>query len=141
MIKVGVGILIFNKKHELLLMQRKNKHGSDSWAPPGGKLELGETWLQCAQREAMEEVNITINDIAIVGITNDIFDAQTHYITIHAQAITFSGNPVNKEPEKCNNLGWFALNQLPSPLFLPFENLLSQIPISFVPPKTHECHK
>lgn len=39
-------------------IKRGNQPYQGRWALPGGKLELGETLLACAQRELMEETNI-----------------------------------------------------------------------------------
>lgn len=39
-------------------IQRGNQPYQGCWALPGGKLELGETLLACAQRELMEETKI-----------------------------------------------------------------------------------
>lgn len=48
--KVGLGILVFNEQDEILLGKRINAHGSESWGPPGGHLEFGETFEKCAIR-------------------------------------------------------------------------------------------
>ena len=40
-IKVGVGVLIFNDKNQLLLGLRKSTHGGGSGCPPGVQLEYG----------------------------------------------------------------------------------------------------
>ncbi len=37
-VKVGVGVLIYNNKDEILLGLRKSKHGEGTWCPPGGHL-------------------------------------------------------------------------------------------------------
>jgi 8-oxo-dGTP diphosphatase len=123
--KIGVGVLI---KHDnkILLLKRKNAHGCGTWAPPGGHLELGESVLDCAQREALEEANVTIKNARILTITEDIFDAQKHYITIWVVSDYDAGIVTNNEPEKCEALEWRALNNLPENLFLSFSNLLKQ---------------
>jgi 8-oxo-dGTP diphosphatase len=42
----------------LLLVQRAAPHGRGLWAFPGGKLEPGESLLQAAQRELLEETGV-----------------------------------------------------------------------------------
>ena len=57
-VQVGIGVLIFNTKGQLLLGRRLNSHGSGSWQPPGGKMNFGETFEACARREVREETNM-----------------------------------------------------------------------------------
>ena len=52
--KVGIGVII-QKDGKLLMGQRRGAHGADTWCPPGGHLEFGETWESCARRETREE--------------------------------------------------------------------------------------
>lgn len=122
--KIGVGVLINNAENQFLLIKRKNIHGQGTWAPPGGHLELGEAIIECAHREAMEETNVVIKDAKILTLTEDMFSSEKHYITIWVSASYDSGELVNKEPEKCEDLGWYSVDQLPQPFFLSFANLL-----------------
>ena len=57
--KVGVGVLIVHDG-KALLHKRKGKHGPGLWSGPGGHLETGETFTQCAVREIYEEAGIEI---------------------------------------------------------------------------------
>lgn len=56
---VGVGAVVF-KDNAVLLVQRKNPPCQNQWAIPGGKVKLGETLQQAAEREILEETGITI---------------------------------------------------------------------------------
>jgi len=123
-VKVGLGVYIFNNKKELLLLRRKGAHGEGSWCPPGGHLEFNESFKECARREAKEEMDVDIKSISIMGVTNDIFSEGKHYITIAVSAKLKSGKPKLMEPEKSTEFGWFKINKLPKPLFLPVQNLL-----------------
>ena len=129
--RVGVGVLIFNKQHEILLGKRAGSHGAHTWCNPGGHLEYGESFAACAIREVKEETNIIIVDPVLVGITNDIFsDENKHYISIFMQADYPPNQPlVNLEPHKTTEFQWFSLDNLPKQLFLPFANLLKQQPL------------
>ncbi len=126
--RVGVGVLVFNAHNQILLGQRLGSHGNLSWQPPGGHLEFNESLENCVIREAKEEVNIAIEDIEFIGMTNDFFDdSDKHYISIFMQARLAPNQQVkNCEPHKAKNWQWFALNQLPSPLFLPLGKLIDR---------------
>lgn len=124
--RVGVGVYIFHQGKALFL-QRGGQTGTGRWSPPGGHLEAGESWAQCATREAMEEVGIPITNPRLMGVTEDI-DAQagTHYITLHVEAQAPGFGYEDREPAKQRNYQWVEWSQLPQPLFLPCENFLKQ---------------
>ncbi len=51
-VKVGLGLYIFNERHQVLLGLRKSAHGNGTWCPPGGHMEYGENFEEGATREA-----------------------------------------------------------------------------------------
>jgi 8-oxo-dGTP diphosphatase len=128
---VGLGVYIL-KDRKVLLGKRKSPHGKGFWSAPGGHLEYGEALEDCAMRETMEEAGIGIKNIRFVGLTNDIHENENkHYITIAMLADYDSGELRIMEPEKLKRWEWFSWNDLPSPLFLPMQNLLKQKPNPF----------
>lgn len=130
--KVGVAIII-TKNDQVLLMKRKGLHGKGTWSTPGGHLDFGETPEQCAAREAKEEMGLDIVDIRFRAVTNDIFDTTgKHYVTIWMEGNSISTEPVIAAEDEVEEIGWFAWNSLPEPLFLPLENLLRE---NSYPPK------
>lgn len=125
--RVGVGVLVFNPEGKVLLGKRLGSHGHGSWAPPGGKLEFGESFDQCGIREAREETGLEITDVEMIDMTNDIYPEGEHWVTIILTAKT-TGEPIPLETDKCEGWGWFTLNELPSQLFLTIQNLIKQNP-------------
>ncbi|MBI5654370.1 NUDIX domain-containing protein [Candidatus Uhrbacteria bacterium] len=124
--KVGVGVWIV-KDGKVLLGKRKNAHGNESWAAPGGHLEWFESPEECALREVAEEAGIEIVNLRSMTFTNDVFlDEDKHYITLAVVADYVSGEPQVLEPDKCERWEWFSWDELPEPRFLPLENLLKQ---------------
>lgn len=124
--RVGLGVLIF-KDGKILIGKRLSAHGEGVWAPPGGHLENGESLEECAKREVLEETNLEIGNIKIGPLTNDIFkETKKHYITCFMLSNEIKGLLKVLEPEKCESWQWFDLNNLPSPLFLPLQNLLKE---------------
>jgi ADP-ribose pyrophosphatase len=57
--RVAVGAVVF-KQNRVLLVRRASPPAHGDWAIPGGKVRLGETLKQAAEREIFEETGITI---------------------------------------------------------------------------------
>lgn len=124
--KVGLGVLI-RYQGRVLLGKRKNAHGEGAWCAPGGHLEYGESFEECAHREIEEETGLKVKNLKFATCTNDIFLKENkHYVTIIMVADLESGEPEVKEPEKCERWEWFDWEDLPEPLFLPNINLKKQ---------------
>lgn len=122
--RVGVGVII-TKDQQVLLLRRRNTHGAGTWSTPGGHLDFGETPEQCAVREVKEETGLDIDAVAFRAITNDVFAAEgRHYITIWMEGRYTGGEPILAAPYEASEIGWFAWNALPTPLFLPLQHLL-----------------
>jgi 8-oxo-dGTP diphosphatase len=124
--KVGTAILI-TRDDKVLLMKRRGPHGTGTWSTPGGHLDFGESPEQCARREAREEVGVEVGDVQFRAVTNDVFEESgRHYITIWLEAGSFSGEPVILSEREVEEIGWFAWDALPQPLFLPLENYVNR---------------
>ncbi|MCL2281009.1 NUDIX domain-containing protein [Candidatus Saccharibacteria bacterium] len=92
---VGIGVYII-KDSKLLMGERIGAHQANMFAAPGGHLEFGETWEECAEREVMEETGIKITNARFLGVTNDVMlDDDRHYITI-AIAADYARGGVNQ---------------------------------------------
>jgi len=123
--KIGVAAIILAEKR-LLLIRRRGAHGEGTWAVPGGHLDYGESPAACAIREVREEVGLAVMDPRCIALTNDIFAAEgRHYITIWMRVECAEAGPIIPAVDELSEWGWFALDALPTPLFLPLENLLN----------------
>lgn len=130
--QIGTGIII-TRGNQVLLIKRKGPHGHGTWSTPGGHLEFGETPEECARREAKEEVGLDVTEAHFRAVTNDVFeDEGRHYITLWMECKTTSQEPFLAAEREVAELGWFDWDDLPSPLFLPLENLLKK---NSYPPK------
>lgn len=125
--RVGLGVLIFKNKNEVLLGRRIGSHGESSWGPPGGHLEFEESFEECAIREVLEEVGIKIENPKFLAVTNDLFiEDQKHYVSIFMTAFCPLDQAVqNLEPHKVQHWQWFDMNNLPTDLFLPMKQLVA----------------
>jgi 8-oxo-dGTP diphosphatase len=124
--KVGVAIIIV-RNEQVLLVKRQNSLGAGTWSTPGGHLEYSETLEFCAAREAKEEVGLDVANIHFRALTNDVFETEgKHYITVWMEGEAASGEPEICADYEVAEVGWFAWDSLPAPLFLPLENLLKR---------------
>lgn len=129
--KVGVGVaVVFEGK--VLLGKRKDSHGAGCWSFAGGHLEFGETVEECAKREVLEETGLTATSVILGPWTNDVIEGTKHYITLFVFVDQFLGEPVLKEPHKCEGWQWFPWNQLPTPLFPPVANLIVKVGLEYL---------
>jgi 8-oxo-dGTP diphosphatase len=121
--RVGVSIVI-TRGEEVLLLRRANVHGAGTWSTPGGHLEFGETPEACAAREAFEETGVQVANVRFIGLTNDVFDENRHYITIWMRGEYLSGEAHVAAEYESIEVGWFRWEALPGPLFLSLQHLL-----------------
>jgi 8-oxo-dGTP diphosphatase len=86
-----------------------------SWSVPGGSLEEGETLPAGAAREAREEVGVTIApaDLAFAHLCHHADPDGLARIGVFFAASRWEGEPVNAEPDKCSEIAWHELSELP----------------------------
>ena len=112
--RLGVGAVVFHKG-AVLLVERRNPPCTNEWAIPGGKVRLGETLQQAAEREILEETGIHIK----AGEPVYAFDlierdadgkVQWHYAIIDLQA-DYIGGEVHAGDDAAA-AAWFRPEQL-----------------------------
>jgi len=124
-VRVGIGVFVF-KEGKFLMGKRKGSHGEGTWSVPGGHLEFGESFEDTASREVLEETGVQIENVHFGAVTNDHFyDDDRHYVTVWMLSDHKKGEPSILEPDKFTDQGWFDFDNLPQPLFLPWNQLLS----------------
>lgn len=130
--KVGVGIGVTVLKDNKVLLGKRHDdpekassllEGAGTWTMPGGKLDFGESFEECARRETMEETGIKLNKIKVICINNDVVE-DAHFITIGLFSDDFEGEPKTMEPETITKWEWFELDKLPSPMYFPSEKVI-----------------
>lgn len=130
--RIGVGVFVW-KDGNFLMGKRLGSHGANTWSIPGGHLEFGESWEECAKREVIEETGLHIKNVRFLAATNDIFpDDDKHYVTIWVASDWESGEPAITEPDKWIEQQWRTFQTLPMPLFEPcWQNLRAAKPDLF----------
>ncbi len=112
--EVAVGALVL-RDNKVLLVKRNHPPAQGLWALPGGRVNLGETLQQAAQREIKEETGLDI----IPGPPIYSFDSihrdsdgqvRFHYVIIDLLAEYKSGTL--KAGDDASEVGWFSLDDL-----------------------------
>lgn len=100
----------------LLLRRYQTGYRDGDYSLPAGHVEPGESFTKTMIREAKEEIGITLHeeDLKISHIMHRMNEYQdresidTFFIAEH-----WTGIPKNMEPEKCDDLSWFPVSDLP----------------------------
>ncbi|MBH0778467.1 NUDIX hydrolase [Nocardia bovistercoris] len=106
--------LLLRRGDEVLFGRRRNTGFEDgAWHLPSGHLEADESVVDALIREADEEIGVRIepNDVRFTHIMHN--SSSGGRIAFFFTARTWQGEPVNREPDKCGDLKWFAADALP----------------------------
>ncbi len=115
-----VGIIL-KKDNQVLLVKRTNTDwASGYWNFPGGLLEENEALINAAIREAQEEIGVTLNaqDMKLVQVLH-VRKSETNTKDIFGFGFLtekWHGTPINNEPHRHSEIGWFDLDSLPDKL-------------------------
>ncbi|MEV4313470.1 NUDIX domain-containing protein [Actinocrispum sp. NPDC049592] len=116
---IDVHILLV-RDGEVLLTRRRdaNPRFDGLWHLPSGKLDRGESVLAAAVREAEEEVGVLIeqDDLKHVHTLHVNGSGVEPRLGLFFEATRWTGEPVNREPDKCSAVQWFRLDALPDEL-------------------------
>jgi 8-oxo-dGTP pyrophosphatase MutT (NUDIX family) len=107
--------LFFFRGSQILLIRRFNTGYADGqFSVPAGHLDGGETVIAAAVREAMEEVGVRIDprEIEFSSVMHrlDGEERVDFFVNVHH----WKNEPVNAEPDKCDELRWVEVDDLPA---------------------------
>ena len=110
---IGVNFIIKNELNQFLLARRINRFGEGTYSLIGEKLKDMETFEECAVRGLKEEIGIDVNkeDVEIVNIATTITNKT--FLQIGVLVKKYSGTPTIMEPNKCDDLRFFAADDFP----------------------------
>ena len=98
---------------EVLLGLRKNTGYNDGeYELPGGHVDAGEDLMHAMAREANEELNIEVKeeDLKIIHILHHYTGDRVNFILT---TDLYEGTLSIGEPDKCEKIEWFSINNLP----------------------------
>ena len=98
--KISCLLFIQNQQEELLLLKRKKPPNKGYWSPPGGKLkmEIGESPLECACREAEEETGLKLkfSDFRLFGyVSEKNYEGDSHWLMFLFDCLC----PIERKPK------------------------------------------
>ena len=124
--RVGVGVLILDRRSRALLTLRNLPPEAGSWSIVGGKLEYLETLHECAVREALEEVGVVVSIEGLLCVTDHLLPHENqHWVSPAYWGRVVKGRAKNCEPRKTCQVRWFPLDQLPSNLTMTARNAIA----------------
>ena len=106
--------MLFIREDQILLARRFNTGYRDGeYSVPAGHLDGNETVVAAGIREAKEEIGITFetDDITFSSVMHRIEGDER--VDFFVQVHKWSGEIVNAEPDKCDDLRWVNMNELP----------------------------
>jgi 8-oxo-dGTP diphosphatase len=106
--------MFFLRRNQILLIRRFQTGYMDGhYSVPAGHLDGNEPVRRAAVREAKEEIGVQIDpgDIDFAGVFHrSEGDERVDFFVLVRR---WSGEPFNAEPEKCDELRWTEVNDLP----------------------------
>ncbi|WP_170372319.1 NUDIX hydrolase [Ruegeria arenilitoris] len=112
--RIGALAVVVDQGH-VLLVQRSKAPDAGLWGFPGGHVEWGETVLQAAARELMEETGIEATPQAYLGnldllVRDAAGQITAHYLLVGVSCRFESGTPV--AADDAQDARWFPIRQV-----------------------------
>lgn len=103
---IGVVVLVM-KEGRFLAGKRIGGAAEQEYGLPGGHLEFGESFEDCAYREVDEEAGLSIANPKVIGLSNVRQYEGIHYTMVLMRADWISGEAELREPDRCTGWEWF----------------------------------
>ena len=110
---VTVHLFFFRNGHILLLRRFNTGFRDGEYSVPAGHLDGDETVMAAAVREAEEETGVRIEADDIVFSSVMHRNEGDERVDFFVHVLKWQGEPVNTEPEKCDELIWADVQALP----------------------------
>jgi ADP-ribose pyrophosphatase YjhB (NUDIX family) len=94
----SANVVVANDAGQILLIRRSD---NDNWALPGGAMDIGESLVDAARRETVEETGIRVQITGLVGIYTD-----PRHVILHTSngevrqefSVVFTARPIGGDP-------------------------------------------
>ncbi len=122
----GSVVIIVNENGEILLQERKE----GGWGLPGGLMNLGESFVDTAKREVLEETGLHIDNLLLLDVLSG---AECYYknpngdelysITAVYKTMDFKGE-LRPDLDESKSLSFYKLDSLPDNMELEYKNCI-----------------
>ena len=128
---VTIVFLCHDGKSNFLLNKRSQNCRDEQgcWDPGGGGVEFGDTVEATLKKELKEEYCADVLDYEFFGfrdVHREINGKKTHWIALDFKVLVDREKVANGEPKKFDEISWFKLDNLPSPLHSQFPYFLQK---------------
>ena len=110
---VTVHLFLFRDDQILLLRRFQTGYMDGHYSVPAGHLDGEETVRMAGVREAREEIGVELNptEMIFAGVFHRHEGDERVDFFMHVRS--WKGEPFNAEPEKCDELRWVGIEDLP----------------------------
>ena len=110
----GVCVIVKKDGKALFVLRSHTGFKDNEYAVPSGHVEPGESFKQAACRETLEETSLKIRPEDLVyKCTVHRTSVNDTRIDVWFEALAWTGEPKNTEPERHSEVLWLDLNNLP----------------------------
>ena len=113
---VGVGVIVF-RDQEVLLVKRNKEPNKDQWSIPGGRQIIGETAVEAAKRELLEETGVKVDRLLLVDVVDAIIPDVEGKIKYHYTLVDYMGSwqsGDSRPGDDAQEVRWVLFNELSS---------------------------
>ncbi len=113
-----------------VLMNKRNANCRDEkgrWDIGGGGVEFGVPVEENLRNEIREEYGTEVLNFEFLGfrdVHRENDSKKTHWVALDFKVLVDPSKVINGEPHKFDEVAWFSLDALPSPLHSQFPNFL-----------------
>ncbi len=120
---IGLTVVYFchDGKENYLLAKRgvNTRDEQGTWDFGAGAVEFGHTVEETLKKEIKEEYCTDVMDYEFIGyrdVQREHNGKKTHWIALDFKVFIDPSKVANGEPHKLEQIGWFTMDNLPSPL-------------------------
>ncbi|MDQ0577601.1 NUDIX hydrolase [Agromyces albus] len=108
-------VVVMNSTNQVLLVRQD--YGYRFFGLPGGKIEDGESPDEAAIRELFEETGLRTNAVTPHSVHDLVYPGSGSKYRAHVFSCDQATGVLDVQmPDEISSVGWYALNELPSPL-------------------------